>query len=756
MMRHPLGKATAGLLCMGLAILLWPMDTGSYLRVHASGELQDCQGVLLYTVLNPEENWCFERSLDQISPRLIQATIATEDHRIDSHLGIDPIAVTRALWQNLTQQRVVSGASTLAMQVVKFQHPRTNTIPGKLLQAVQAIRLRLRASKEDLLWAYLNNAPYGANLVGCEAAARRYFGKPARELTLAEAALLAGLPKSPTRYMPLRYPERARQRRDFVLQRMREEGMISAKEEQAARRSGLTTRYHEYPKTAPHLAFALNSRLARGEQVRTTLDDSIQRSVEAILFRAAERSRGEIDNAAAMVIDVSSAQVLARAGSADFFNPAIQGQVDVCLAERSPGSTLKPFSFALAIESNRLYHSEILLDDLWDQGLYNPENFDQSFKGLISASDALKTSRNIPSISVLERVGIEGFHGFLKQLHFSTLYQGAEHYGLGIILGNCEVKMEELAAAYTMLASLGVYRPLRIKMDEKAQPGQRLLAPGTCLNLYSMLEQPLPNDLQAVGLPKVSVIPRVCWKTGTSQGYRDAWTVMFNRQYLVIVWRGNNDGRGSSLLIGSQVALPLAADIFLSLKLQNKPAWPPVDDNLREVPVCSRSGLPATRWCLHTESVFLPKTQFLNRRCDMHYPVKTEAAFALDSIPYATSVIERWPASPQGWNLANIRFPYVIQPKEITVARDTELRILSPANEAEFLLTHQPEADRIQLKSSLDQEGAVHWYWNETFFGTSTPFQPLFLHLTPGVHTVSCMTESGQISRVSFSAFVPE
>ncbi len=745
-------KALILVVCVSLlivcTILLWPMDVGFYLKTNSSGELHDRNGQLLYPVLNSDDNWCFERPLDQISPKLIQATLAVEDHRFDYHPGVDPIAVLRALYQNMRHGRTVSGASTLTMQVIKLRHGHQSSIKTKLYQQLQAIRLRLRASKEQILWSYLNNAPYGGNLIGCEAASRRYFGKPSNELNLDEAALLAGLPKAPSKYNPRLHLMQAKKRRDFVLVRMLQEDLITTQEYNEAKRKWINTTWRDFPKLSPHLAMQYRDKLNDSNKLVTTLDYSIQLKTEQIIQETVKRTWGQIENAAAIIIDSSNAEVLARVGSVDFANQEIDGQFDICQAERSPGSTLKPLLFALAMKKNQLYPCEILLDDSWDQGIYNPENFDQSYQGLITAGSVLQTSRNVPCITVLERIGQQSFHSYLQSIKFSSLHRSAEHYGLGIIIGNCEVKLEELATAYAMLANLGEYRVLKYFKDQKTAPPFRSLSRGVCIKTYEMLEAPLQNDPLAANPDRISMAPRVCWKTGTSQGYRDAWTVMFNQQYTVAVWLGNNDGRASRLLVGSRSALPLARKLFTMLPRLNRAEWPGVQGDFQEVQICSRSGLPASNWCPHTHVEHLPKSQFLNRKCDIHYPAPNQS-------PSANAIIERWPASPQGWDLSNITSPYIAQSKSSGAVISKELRILSPTDRSEFILTGEDNADRIQLKTSLDKDGSIHWYYETKYLGEATVDNPMYLKLQSGSHAISCMTNDGRVDKATINVLTP-
>lgn len=735
------------------SIVLWPMDVARYLDVDASAEMQDRNGRQMYAFFNENEQWCFPRELSRIAPRLNQATIAAEDQRFYHHCGVDPVAVFRALCQNVRHRRVVSGASTLSMQVVKRPDKNPRTLTGKIRQGLQAIRLELRTGKDDLLRTYLNTAPYGLNLVGCEAAARRYFGKPAAELTLAESALLAGLPKAPTSLLPLKHPDRARTRRDYVLQRMRDEGFISESEFRSAREEALGVSWHSFPSLAPHLAMRCKSSLKSRNPLQTTLDWDIQIAAERLVGKSVKRFDGAVSNAAAIVVDCARASIVAHVGSVDFFDTPGGGQVDLCTALRSPGSALKPFTYALAMERNRLYACETLLDDSLDYGLYSPENYDRRFRGLVVAADALKHSLNVPAVTVLERIGARNLHTFLQNVGLTTLDHPAEYYGLGLTLGSCEVRLEELAAAYCMIANLGEWRPLQTCSGTSPDVARRYLSRGTCLKLYEMLEQPLPEELDPNAVSAVNVAPRVCWKTGTSTGHRDAWAFVFNRQYVVGVWMGNNDGRASERLSGFEAALPLAARLFRSLPVRNESAWPAVDGNLREVTVCAVSGLPVSRWCSHTREVFLPRNQYTHRTCDVHCPVSAPPG----RIGRDVQIVERWPGNARAWDLAAISQTVAPDHHDATAGavRLEALRILAPTAGAEYIYTGEPRGDRLRLRSSLDEQSQIHWYMDDRFIGTAMPEKPLLVDLVPGRHQLTCMTPTGVTDRIGFRVSHP-
>lgn len=736
----------AGAVAWGVA-RVWPVDTAPFTKTVASGMLLDRDGAPLYAFLNADESWSFPMGLDAISPRMVAATLAVEDQRFRSHPGVDPIAAGRAVLQNLRGQRVSSGASTLTMQIARLGGEYKRSIAFKVWQAWTALRLEGALSKDEILAAYLNKAPYGLNLVGVEAAAQRYFGKPARELTLPEAALLAGLPKAPSAYEPLSHPKVAKARRDHVLARMRDEGVISEAECREAQAQSLGVAWHDFPQHVPHLAMRERARLAKGGQLRTTLDADVQAMVESTAAKYLRRFDNEITNAAVMVVDPATCEVIARVGSAGFFSSKEGRQVDICTAPRSPGSTLKPFTYGLAMQRGMLYPTEKMLDDTLDFGQYSPTNFDGIYNGLISAGDALQMSLNVPAVALLERVGIAPMYSWLQSAGFTTLNETPEHYGLGLTLGNCGVRLDELAAAYCMLANLGEYRPLRELAETPEAAPARLFDRGVALALYRMLEHPFPKENSKEFVGSSGVKTRVCWKTGTSTGFHDAWTVAFNRQYVVAVWVGNSDGRASQRLIGAVAALPLAAAVFRALEPTAAPEWPDARGDEHRVPVCALTGLPATEWCPRQESAVLPACLFLNRRCDVHYPGAEGGG-----------VVERWPGDARAWDLARVTQPVAVSPDGpgASVSRRQQLRITAPAAESRFVFTGEPGGDQVLLQSSLDGMAPVHWYLDGRFLGTSGPESPLYLALAPGEHHLSCLGDAGTADAVRFEVLPAE
>ncbi len=724
------------------------LPAAPFIKTQPSGRLLDAQGRLLTLYLNEDDQWCLPCPETEISPLLKQATIAVEDQRFYQHRGIDTLAFLRAMFQNMKAGHIVSGASTLTMQLAKLSGHPSHSWHGKLNQLWLALCLEKTLDKTAILNSYLNKAPYGNNLLGVEAAALRYFGKPNTALSLAEAALLAGLPKAPSALNPLRHPEAALLRRNHVLIRMRQEGFIDEKIFKNAVQRPITVAWHPFPHLAPHVAQRFQSDVRKKGCVQLTLHSSLQKRMENLLTNYLKQYNGEITNGAIMVIDCTTAEIRAQVGSANFFNLPGGGQVDLSRALRSPGSTLKPFVYALAMEKNCLYASEVLLDDTLDLGAYNPGNFDGEYNGLITAGEALHYSLNIPAILVLERTGVAPLLTTLQRLGLSTLTESPSFYGLGLTLGNCETRLDELCAAYLALASLGSYRPLRIQKNTLAPTPVQIFSRGVALALYNMLEAPFPTDDQSGLTRPRRQEPRVCWKTGTSTGLHDAWTFAFNKQYVVGVWLGNNTGRPSSCLVGARAALPLAAQIFRRLPKRDTPPWPAPGDELHNVTVCALSGLPVGKWCPHKKTVALPKNQFLHRRCQVHTSQEPSGEIAT-----------YWPGTALHWDLASIESAppqnvHTDENKSLAIQKCV-LQITQPVENAVYVLTGEKGGDCIEAQSSVAQE-PLFWYQNGRYIGESDGEHPLYIALKKGEHTLACMRATGEKDMVQFSVTLPQ
>ncbi|MCA9666991.1 MAG: penicillin-binding protein 1C [Myxococcales bacterium] len=581
-----------GALCVSALDLLWDIDVPASALAPKNVQalrISDRDGTLLREVLSRPDgraNWV---PLEQIARHVIDATLAGEDRRFYQHDGIDRRAVGRAFAQLLARRHVVSGASTLTMQLARLvdsaQHARRRDLWSKVRQTVLALRLERALSKDEILWQYLNRAPYGNGTFGVQAAARRYFDKPASALSLAEAALLAALPRSPRGYDPFR-GGRARlvARQRFLLRRMRELGMCSDEQLRMALGEPIRYRGARRPFRAPHLARALVS--VAGDDaaaIKSSIDLELQRQVQTLASQTVKRLADHgVSNAAALVVDNHSGEVLAYVGSADFGDADHAGQVDGTQALRQPGSTLKPFTYAMGIEQGLTVST--LLEDLpahftTPEGDYAPKNYDRRFHGPVRLAVALASSYNVPAVRVAEYVGSERLLERLRALGFENLDKTARHYGLGLTLGNGEVTLQQLAAAYVALANGGMYRPLSLvravrdprgRWTKPARPkAQRVFDARAAYLITRVLSDAMaripgfgrdtPLDVESLtgGFPAAV-------KTGTSKDFRDNWTVGFTRDVTVAVWVGNFDGKPMRRVSGITGAGPLWAEVIIA------------------------------------------------------------------------------------------------------------------------------------------------------------------------------------------------
>jgi penicillin-binding protein 1C len=553
----PLGLCLG--LCLGVGFALWlavgaarvPLPPG--LRDSggdASLWLLDRSGQSIARVRTRSGELEQQVSLAELSPFVVPATLAAEDARFFAHPGVDPLAMGRALFQALQHGRVVSGASTLTQQLARQYFERPRTWLGKAREIALALRLEASFDKASILEAYLNQVDVGPRLRGVQAASQYYFDKPARALGLAEAATLAALVRGPTRYDPERHPQRLRERRDYVLGRMRELGLADAEAVARAQRSALELHRGYLVPGAFHFVRSLvQGKLgspARGV-VTSTLDAPLQGEVEAAV-RAFAAGFGErrASAAAVLVVDNSAAEVRAYVGAPDHRSRERLGQNDGALALRQPGSTLKPFVYALGMRDLGL-HAASLLSDLErrfgsEDGVYVPQNYDRRFHGPVRLAAALAASLNVPAAALAERLGPEHVRQFLQRLGFTHLLASGQKYGPGIALGVAEVQLVELAAAYATLGRGGEYLPLAFVAGGPRPPPERVLSPEISAQISAILSDPRERAATFGREGPLEFELPVAVKTGTSKGNRDNWVVGFTPALTVAVWVGNFDG----------------------------------------------------------------------------------------------------------------------------------------------------------------------------------------------------------------------
>jgi penicillin-binding protein 1C len=549
--------AAAGLILTG-ALAAWAVSLGPLPLAQAeqvSTTVVDRNGKLLRAYAMADGRWRLPVDAKAaVDPGYIKLLLAYEDRRFRSHAGVDPLALGRAAFQLVTRGHIVSGGSTVTMQFARLMEPRRErSVYAKLRQMVRALQIERQLNKDRILNLYLALAPYGGNLEGIRAASIAYFGKEPKRLSLAESALLVALPQSPERRRADRYPDVARAARNRVLDRMVEDGQVSEEDALQAKAVPVPRLRRPMPILAPHSADAALATVKDAEVIRLTLDSSLQRNLEA-LARDRAAALGPNISIAILAVDNESGDVLARIGSPDYFDDRRAGQVDMTRAVRSPGSTLKPFIYGLAFEDG-FVHPESLIDDRPIRfGSYAPENFDMTFQGTVPVRKALQMSLNVPAIALLDRVGASRLSSRLKQAGANLVLPKDEAPGLAMGLGGVGVTLQDLVQLYCGLARLGNTRPLREIINSDPRDPLRLMDQVAAWQVGNVLIGTPP--------PENGVHNRIAFKTGTSYGYRDAWSVGFDGRTTIGVWVGRPDGAPVPGLVGRTAAAPILFDAF--------------------------------------------------------------------------------------------------------------------------------------------------------------------------------------------------
>ena len=690
--------------------------------------LTDRAGQPLRVWLGPRDMDCRPLYQPQPGDWVVQALVASEDQRFWQHPGLDVCALSRAVWQNVTSFRRVSGASTLSTQVIRMVEPRRRNVWSKAVEAFRALQMEQRVDKTTILGHYLNRAPFGSNIVGVESAARRYFGKGAADLSLAEASLLAGLPQSPSRLRPDRYPERAKKRQGYVLDRMLACGFITSNEYAEAATQPVKIRPAPYPFRAPHFCELVEAG-GGGEAavVRTTLDPGLQRVAEASLQRqAGVLSAGGVRGGAVVILEVKTGAVRALVGSPDF-RARGDGQVNGALAARSAGSTLKPFAYALAMDRGLLTPQSVLADVPTLYRDYEPENFDPTFRGPVPARDALLLSLNIPALEVEQRVGQPLFYRTLRALGLDTLSRSAGYYGLGLVIGNGEVRLLDLVNSYAALARGGEFLPFQVREDAAAVRATRVFSPEACWLVTDMLSGE-ERAMDTTGHAADVRLPPMAWKTGTSAGFRDAWTVAYNPEYVIGVWVGNPDGAPAEQLVGRKVATPMVWEIFRQLYPDNDGPWFARPEGVQVREVCAVSGCVPGPYCRHRtedwsiEGVSRYEVCAVHRADGQeHWPVEVASFLSRQRVPASAPVLE------------------------------ASVRITSPARGSTYRLLDSLAggAQQIPLQAAGGLgSGELHWFVNDRHVGVSRPGAPLFWPLKRGDYQIVCSDVRGTSDRL--------
>ncbi len=732
-------------ICLIIRLLPYfvPIRAADIAQNQLAMQFSDRNGLPLGTLLTRDQEHTSVVPLNQVSPQFIHAILAAEDGSFYHHGALDMKAVIRASKEAIHAKRIVSGASTITMQLARMLDPVPRSFSGKLSEIWLSWRLAAGMNKDEILSAYINRLPMGGNIYGVEAAAQTYFSIPASELNLAQASLLAAIPNNPTYFNPYEHWERLKQRQKYVLNRMVQEKYISGAN--VIRTSTEKVVFQSRPPgiiAAPHFLFWLanqfdKTQTEQNSPIRTTINRPLQQFVEAQIQQViSSLAANNVHDAAALVIDNHTGEVLAYVGSPDYFNEAKLGRNDGVQALRQPGSTLKPFVYELALEKGLIRPNTILADvpahyAIPGAKLYSPTDYTERFLGPVRVRIALANSLNVPAVRVLEKVGVETFLERLHQLGFEHLNQTPEHYGLGLTLGSGEVSLWELARAYVTMARLGDAIPLISTFSNS--PIQKTLADSLTLRYpkskipnSTTIWQLITNILSdsharatAFGVDSVLNLPfSVAVKTGTSSNFRDTWTVGFTTDYTVATWVGNFNGEPMRQVSGVTGAAPLWNRIMLHLHEHQEPAGFPSPEGLVQLPVCAISGLRPTPDCTSIAQEYFYPEDKSNYERDNQFNLPPE--------------YDEWLAKQQQSNFTS-----------------TNLRILSPHHGDLFLLYPGEEAkQKLEFKLVGNKSASVEWWLNGEKLDTNST-NSLFWNLRPGNWTLEA--RSGEMSdKISF------
>ena len=765
---------TLGVLLMSLALLprvlpKQPLAT----RYPSSIALYDAHQNLLRLTLASDEQYRLWIPLERISTPLIDAVLLYEDRYFRWHPGINPFSLVRAAHQTYISGGRRIGGSTLTMQLARrYYRMDTRTVPGKLRQIVRALQLELLYTKREILEAYLNLVPYGGNVEGVGAASVIYFGKRTEKLSFPEALTLAVIPQNPAHRVPGRADEGLTQARNILYRLWLRRNPQAAQDRDLFTLPVVVRGPRELPFKAPHFVNSVLATRPSATEIHTTLDLNLQRLVERHVHAYISRQqRVGIRNGAALLVDHRDMAIKAAVGSADFFNEEIDGQVNALDAKRSPGSALKPFIYALAIDQGLIHPLTILTDSPQSFGPYSPGNFDGRFAGPVTATDALNRSRNVPAIGLAAKLGEPSFYGFLKAVGISRMSSDA-HYGLALALGGVEVTMEELAKLYGLLANRGSLQPLRGLQEDKAGKGIRLLSEEAAFMTLDMMRQN-PRPDRALINAESARLP-VYWKTGTSYGFRDAWTAGVFGPYVLVVWIGNFDGTSNPAFVGVQAAAPLFFELVDSIQvaqpgLREPPHRQP--PGLARVEVCAASGdLPNAHCPQRATTWFIPGKSPIHVST-LHRQVVIDRRTGLIACPpyrereTRTEVYEFWPSDMLHlFQQAGIprRTPPPPSPQcAATNVGDVGAlpRITSPLRGATYTLRlSKPEEQTIPLQATVDASVAeAFWFVNEKYAGKaargmSLPWQPP----GPGTYVLRVVDDAGRADSREVSVAVTQ
>jgi len=726
-------------------------------------------GELGHVFLTADDKYRIAVDLEEkpVDPAYLAALIALEDRRFAWHPGVDPLASFRALAQNLWRRRIVSGSSTLSMQLARLLigESRPRTLAAKLKEVLVALQLERRLSKKQILRAYLQFLPFGRNLEGIETASRAYFGHSARALSASEIATLLAVPQDPCH----RYPnERNRTRltaaRDRIISRLAGRGALSGAGTEGAGRAALGVAAEPVPQALiplpremPHAANWIRAQAGGKLRLRTTLNAGMQRRCEQVLAAGRrDRQRNGVDNGAIVLVDHRAQEVRALVGNVDFWDSGHGGQIAGFARRRSTGSLLKPFIFALALEKGQALPGMLVRDIPVRYGLYAPHNFDGGHAGLVRLDDALLRSLNIPFVTLLGRIGVEHFIAALRQAGATSLRDDDGYYGLSAAVGGIELTPLEAAGLFAMLAEDGVYKPLCWLADGcNAQGGGvRVLSAAAARLTQEVLERrdrpDFPQRRQLTAAPAA-----IHWKTGTSGRRRDAWSAGSSAAYTAVVWLGNFDNRSSAALVGADAAGPLLFDLLETFTPPQQERGLPqaLRDELGPIEVCAYSGYPPAEACPLRRTVQGPLRSVPTATCPYHVALDIDLKTGLALSPlcrpghrFERRVFLSLGPGIERWAKVSSPIPPYAPGCEVE-APPAPLEIFSPREGASLILFGTGKKQLVPLSvDSSRSSGRISWFVDGEYLVSRPATESALWHPLAGTHEIVALSESGQLA----------
>ena len=763
-----------------LILLFWFSLPKPLFEDPNSTVLRDQKGELLGAKIAADGQWRFPETT-QVPDKFAKAIIQFEDKHFYYHPGFNPVSMIRALYLNLRKGKIVSGGSTISMQVIRLSRKNKNrTFFEKLIETLLAMRLELTYSKAEILRLYASHAPFGSNVVGIDAAAWRYFGNSANNLSWAEISTLAVLPNSPALIYPGKNHQRLFAKRNRLLDKLLLQGIIDNTTSGLSKNEALPEKPFVLPQLSPHLLERAVNEGKTGQNVQSTLDIHLQEKVnEIIALHHNVLQSNEIHNAAAMVLDVNTGNVLAYTANTPSQSGKEHGNdVDIILAPRSTGSILKPYLYAAMLNDGLLLPSTLIPDVPMQIGGFVPENYNLTYDGAVPARQALSRSLNIPAVKMLQSYGVEPFYTLLKKMGMTTLNKPSPHYGLSLILGGAEARLWDLAGMYASMARtlnhFSIYQgkydnadfhpPLYVKNEvipnnKQFEKSSYLDAASIWLALEAMVEVSRPDE--ELQWQQFSSSARIAWKTGTSFGNRDAWSIGVTPDYVVAVWVGNASGEGRPGLTGLVCAAPILFDIFKILKPSNWFSLP--ESEMAEIPVCKFSGYRASAICESPIKIKVPKKALKTQVCPFHQIVHLDKTGkwqlnsnceSIDNMQHLT-----WFVLPpvMEWYFKNKNpFYKVLPPFRADCASSAEthsMEMIYPANNSKIYipidLNGKPGSTVFKL-AARNSHTIVYWHLDNQFIGTTTQFHQKAIAPLSGLHSLTLVDEKGETLHIQF------